>query len=118
VFSYYFSQSALKDIIEVLAWSEDKFGVRARLRYEELIEAAIRDIVKDSSRLGIKSRPELGSKIKTYHLTCSRKHVRDSSPIVKKPRHIIVFRFVSDKQIEIVRVLHDAMEIKKHLPDD
>ena len=37
---------------------------------------------------------------------------------VKNPRHIVFYRGANDDVIEVVRLLHDAMEVQLHLPND
>jgi toxin ParE1/3/4 len=38
--------------------------------------------------------------------------------IIRRPRHLLVYRLVGDSLLEIGRVLHDAMDLGQHLPDD
>jgi toxin ParE1/3/4 len=47
-----------------------------------------------------------------------RNHAVTPADIVQKPRHIIFYRLADDEVIEVVRLLHDAMEVKLHLPED
>lgn len=37
---------------------------------------------------------------------------------VKSPRHIVFYRVANDDVIEVVRLLHGAMEVQLHLPND
>jgi len=36
----------------------------------------------------------------------------------KSPRHIVFYRVVSGDVIEVVRLLHDTMDVQLHLPND
>jgi len=38
--------------------------------------------------------------------------------MVKNPRHIVFYRVASDDVIDVVRLLHDAMDVQLHLPND
>jgi toxin ParE1/3/4 len=38
--------------------------------------------------------------------------------MVKSPRHIVFYRVASDDVIEVIRLLHDAMDVHRHLPND
>ena len=67
-----FAPQAAQDIAAILAWSEERFGPLARVRYEQLIEAAIHDIASGPDRLGSRQRPELAEGARTYHLAFSR----------------------------------------------
>lgn len=114
--SYRLSESAKDDIIDILAWTQERFGEAARLRYEALIVAAIRDIAEDPSRPGSAERPELGAGARSWHLRYSRESVRTGAGVVRQPRHFIIFRIDTSGSVEIARILHDAMELQRHRP--
>ncbi|MGI6247740.1 MAG: type II toxin-antitoxin system RelE/ParE family toxin [Pseudochelatococcus sp.] len=112
------SDAAQADIIEILAQTHERFGELARLRYEYLLVTALRDLAADASRIGSISRPELGDDVRSYHLRHSRDRARHESGIVRRPRHLLLFRLARPDLIGIGRVLYDAMEIERHLPSD
>ena len=70
------------------------------------------------ARPGSRARPELAQGMRTYHLSFSRQRARGQGSILRKPRHFLVYRLRGDTHIEIVRVLHDAMDLERHLPDE
>jgi toxin ParE1/3/4 len=105
---------AQNDIEDVLAWSELNFGVTARRRYEALMARALRDLANDPARIGVRQRPELGSGVFSYHLFHSRR--RTSTHKVQSSRHLLLARMGEAGFIDILRVLHDAMELSRHLP--
>ncbi|HTW28349.1 MAG TPA: type II toxin-antitoxin system RelE/ParE family toxin [Acetobacteraceae bacterium] len=112
------SASAEADIIGLLAYTQDRFGETARRRYEALLVTALRDVASDPKRAGSIARPELGAGARSYHLRHSRD--RASMPLgpVRRPRHLLVYRVRPPDLVEIGRVLHDAMEIERHLGDE
>lgn len=112
------SRLAEGDIENILAHSHVSFGEDARLRYEALIEAALHDIATDPDRIGVKQREELGRGVRTYHFFYSRESGRTEHGIVRRPRHLLVFRLTEPNIVDIGRVLHDAMEISDHLPEE
>jgi toxin ParE1/3/4 len=112
------SATAETDIISLLAWTESHFGSVARRRYEMLLATALRDVVADPERLGSVARPELGPGVRSYHLFHSRKRSRTDDAVVHRPRHVLLYRWANPDVIGIGRVLHDAMEIERHLPPD
>ena len=114
--AYRLSASAEADILAILAYTEEKFGTIARSRYQTLLIAGLRDIAADPNRRGSASRPELGHDVRTYHLRHSKEHSRSIQGAVARPRHLILYRVNRDDLIEVGRVLHDAMEIARHLP--
>jgi toxin ParE1/3/4 len=114
---YRLSAAARADIVEILAWTHEQFGESARERYEALIVAALRDISVQPGRVGSVERPELGEGVRSWHLRLSREHARMATGIVRRPRHFLVYRTENDLVV-IGRVLHDAMELARHMEFD
>jgi len=107
---------AEQDIENILAHSEANFGEKARLRYEALLEAAPNEIATDPDRTNVRQRNELGPGVKSYHLIHARDRARTRDGVVKRPRHLLIFRISPPDTLDIGRVLHDAMELADHLP--
>ena len=102
--------AAQHDIENALAWSRERFGARAAIRYRSLIKQAIRDVATDPERAGSRKRPELGPRIWSYHL-------QFTNSAVKRPRHFLIYR--RDKtRLELIRLLHDSRDLEQHLPPD
>lgn len=115
---YRLSPSAERDLEEILRWTHRQFGETARLRYEALLVQAILDIAANSERAGCLARPELSADAFTYHLAYSRDRVVKSTGRVNRPRHFLLCRISPDGCLEIGRVLHDSMDLPRHLPPD
>ena len=114
---YRLSDVAQGDVLSILAWTHEQFGELARLRYESLIVAALRDVASQADRPGSLARPELGAGVRSWHLRLSRDHVKPGLGVVRRPRHFLVYR--SEPALIVVgRVLHDAMELARHLDPD
>lgn len=47
---YRLSDAAQGDVLSILAWTHEQFGEAARLRYESLIVAALRDVAGQPDR--------------------------------------------------------------------
>jgi toxin ParE1/3/4 len=112
------SENARQDIVNVLRWSESNFGARAAGRYRALLLQALRDIAENPNRPGSSARPELKPGIRAYHLRSSRDRISGTSGVVRSPRHFLLYRQRTEDVIEVVRVLHDARDIERHLEDD
>lgn len=110
------SATAREDIVDLLAWTTEQFGEQARLRYERLIATALNDLADDPQRVGSIDRAELGLHVRSYHLRHSRDRARDQNGIVRRPRHFLLYRVSPANVIGVGRVLHDAMELERHLP--
>jgi toxin ParE1/3/4 len=113
---YRLSAAAEADIIELLAYTQERFGELARQRYQTLLVAALRDIAADPQRPGSLARPELGLAVRSYHLRHSRGLARTPDGLVRRPRHLLLYRSVRSDMIGVGRVLYDGMEIERHLP--
>ncbi len=109
--------AARRDIREALAWSQERFGERAAGRYRDLLKQALRDIASNPERPGSRGRPELARGVRTYHLFFSRDRVLAGLGVVRKPRHFLVYRRRGEGAIDVIRVLHDARDLERHLPD-
>lgn len=116
--SYRLAKAAQADIVDLLAWTEANFGETARLRYERLLTIALRDIAAEPERTNSIARSELGENVRSYHLRYSRERARTEHGVVIRPRHLLLYRVARADLIGIGRVLHDAMEIERHLPKD
>lgn len=111
------SQAAEDDIASILATTAESFGAEALRRYEKLLVVALRDIASDPKRVGVKDRPEFGEGVCSYHLRYSRDRAKHDGVVVRCPRHLILFREIEPELLGVGRVLYDAMEIERHLPD-
>lgn len=112
-----FAAAAETDIVDILEHSEREFGREARRRYEALLVAALGDISEAPERPGSAPRPELGGDIRSWHLRLSRERARLAKGVVRRPRHLILYTIVDDVTVGVVRVLHDAMELHRHLDE-
>lgn len=109
---YRLTYAAQADIVSILAWSQEQFGQEARQRYEALITAAIHDAATRSDGIGRALRPELGDGVFSWHLAQSRRRTPNAK--VHRPRHFLICRRDGDVLV-VGRVLHDAMELRRHL---
>ncbi|MGP4670544.1 type II toxin-antitoxin system RelE/ParE family toxin [Agrobacterium salinitolerans] len=116
--TYRLSDAAQSDIIEILGWTHATFGAAARKRYEKLLATALRDVARDPLRAGTTIRAELGDDVRSYHLRYSRERAKSETGLVKTPRHLLLYRALRSGLVGVGRVLHDSMEIERHLPAD
>jgi toxin ParE1/3/4 len=112
------SPAAEQDIESILIWTHERFGEKVRLRYEALLIRAILDVAQSPDRVGSVARPEIAQNVRTYHLYHSRNRVPAGVRRIGKPRHFLLYRVAQNACIEIVRVLHDSMELERHVPEE
>jgi toxin ParE1/3/4 len=107
---------ARDDIADLLDASVESFGPIARGRYERLIAVALADVCGDPARIGSVERSELGEGIRTYHLRHSRARATTEQGRVVEPRHLLVYELPDDHRLRVLRVLHEAMDLERHVP--
>lgn len=110
------STAAEDDIVALLAYTQDRFGDTARRHYEVLLVTGLRCVSTDPECHGSAARPELGETVRSYHLRHARSRARTAGGWVRKPRHVLLYRRVKSGLVGIGRVLHDSMEVERHLP--
>jgi toxin ParE1/3/4 len=111
---YRLSAAAQDDLVDIFAWTNAQFGADARMRYEALVVTALRDVATQPERAGSLARPELGNGVRSWHLRLSRQRARTAGGVVHRPRHFLVYR-MEPELLVVGRVLHDAMELARHL---
>jgi toxin ParE1/3/4 len=110
---YRLSPLAEDDLAHILATSEDRWGAERRRHYAAIIVAAMRKVAADPNGPATRDRAELSTGVRSFHL----RHARSGDPgvNVKRPVHVLFYRAVAPGLIEIVRVLHERMEPRRHL---
>ena len=109
---------ALVDIELCLFWSAENFGIPAAHRYRVLLEVALLAIQKDPALPGSKPIKGFDGKVRAYHLRNSRREAQVGGFIVKNPRHLLIFCCTESGSIELLRVLHDHMDVESQMNDD
>ena len=103
--------AAQDDIEDILGWTLDQFGELQMRAYAQTISSAVQALGDGTNAIGAKSRSEIA--IGLYSLHVARNH--------HKGRHLLLVRSGRDKDhevIEVLRVLHDSMDLIRHLPPD
>lgn len=95
-----------RDYQEVIKRSAQDFGPLQAEVYAETLELAINALREKGPRtIGVKEREEIGPGIFTLH---AARHKRKAS-------HLLVFRVLEIRTIEILRILHDRMDLARHI---
>lgn len=100
--------AAEADFEEILRWTLDQFGDAQAHIYAETVSAALNDLAAGPNFVGARKRDDILKGIFTLHV--ARKG--------RKGRHFVMFRFgraPDDDVIEVLRLLHDAMDPQRHL---
>jgi len=97
---------AEQDYVEILSWTTKSFGKAQAKTYSEAISQAILALKDGPEILGVKLRDEIEPGIRTLHV----------ARLGGKGRHLVVFRVSGNGTIDILRLLHDSMDLPRHLP--
>jgi toxin ParE1/3/4 len=102
--------TADKDIEEIYRWTEQRFGAAQADAYADAIANAIVALKASPRVRGAHPRPDIQTELYTLHLSRFR----------RRARHFVVFRIndAGRRVIGVLRVLHDAMDLARHLPAD
>ena len=103
------SAAAEADYRQILRWTAENFGSPQARIYADTLSSALKALSNSPSIIGVKERGEIGANIWTLHVA------RNGC----KGRHFVMFR-VGDLQgqnvIDVLRLLHDSMDLVRHLP--
>ena len=101
------SKAAHRDVQQVLSHALEQFGELQHRRYKLLIRDAIRHLVFHPDQRPAKPLTEIAPNVWRLHL--AQKGAR--------ARHFFLYS-ISGDTVRGQRLLHDAMGLKRHLPDD
>lgn len=100
------TDQAERDLVDIVRWTAQNFGARQAEYYAETVMLAI-DALNDGPQiLGAKARDEIALGIRTLHVARNG----------RKGRHFVVFKVSDEDVLEVLRLLHDSMELARHLP--
>jgi toxin ParE1/3/4 len=94
------------DFANILKWTTDTFGARQAAAYRDTLLQAIGELANGPDVRGSKARDEIMKGLRTLHVA---RHGR-------RGRHFLLYRVVADQIMEIGRILHDQMDLQRHLP--
>ena len=97
--------TAEADFQNIIAWTLKEFGDRQADIYADTLTSAIMALLEGPTIVGARERREIGKGLCTLHVARGG----------RKGRHFVLFRVSSAvHQIEILRLLDDAMDLKLH----
>jgi toxin ParE1/3/4 len=101
--------AAQADFQDILRWTLEHFGEAQARVYAETLSAALEALAAGPMVSGAKARNDIAKGLFTLHVA---RHGR-------KGRHFMMFRVGHDQGrevIEVLRLLHDAMDLPCHVP--
>ena len=103
------SAAAEADYRQILRWTMENFGSAQARSYADTLSSALNALSAGPAIIGVKERPEIGTNIRTLHVARNG----------RKGRHFVMFRIGSIEGrdvIDVLRLLHDSMDLERHLP--
>ncbi len=97
-------RQAEQDYIEILQWTTKSFGEGQASIYAETMALAIEALEDGPEVPGARARDDIQPGIRTLHVARQG----------RAGRHFVVFR-VAGSDIDVLRLLHDSMDLLRHL---
>ena len=94
------------DFANILKWTTENFGARRSRIYRDTLIQTIGELANGPHVAGSRPRDEILAGLRTLHV--ARRGRRGS--------HFLMYRPASNSTIEIVRILHDRMDLRRHIP--
>ena len=101
------AEKAEQDLLDALVWTTDQFGALQADDYLETLTLALEALTDGPNIVGSKVRDDIGRGIRTLHV----------ARLGREGRYLVVFRMADGQAIDVIRMLHDSMDLAKHLPD-
>src|SRR4051794_28045690 len=98
-------RQAEQDYLEILQWTARTFGDAQAMAYAETISVAIQALYDGPEVPGARARDEILPGLRTLHVA---RHGH-------KGRHFVVFRLGGDSTIDMLRLLHDSMDLGRYV---
>jgi toxin ParE1/3/4 len=98
--------TAESDFQNIIAWTLKEFGDLQARNYADTLTAALVALSAGPTKVGARQQSELGKGLFTFYVARGGRN----------GRHFVLFRVKGQLQIEVLRLLHDAMDLKLHLP--
>lgn len=96
---------AERDIADILAWTEEHFSRQQADFYAEILTSALATLFDGPDAIGAKERDDILPGIRVLHVARQG----------KRGRHYIVFRSEEACRIDVLRILHDSMDLARHI---
>ncbi len=100
------AEQAELDLLGITLWTVENFGAQQAQAYAQTLSLAIEALHNGPEILGATVRDDLGLGVRVLHVARQG----------RKGRHFVVFRTAPAQTIEVLRLLHDSMDLPRHLP--
>ena len=98
------------DYPDILRYTLRRWGKEQFAAYRRLLNDGISAVASDPDRPSSRARDELQAGVRSFNIGSLATRVGDG-------RHVLYYRVGADGIVEILRILHDRMEIEDRLPE-
>ncbi len=101
--------AAEADFEGILQWTVEHFGQTQARAYAETLSAALQALAEGPEIVGATARNDIAKGLFSLHVARQG----------RQGRHFVIFRIGDDRDrgaIEVLRLLHYAMDLSRHLP--
>lgn len=100
--------AAETDFRGIVQWTAERFGQAQARAYAETLSMALAALAVGPTAIGVKPRDDIAKGLFSFHVTRAG----------RKGRHFVIFRIAGDQDpaIEVLCLLHDSMDLPRHLP--
>jgi len=102
------AETAQQDLDSIYIWTYEHFGPTQAEHYRRVILNTLKDLREGPHVIGATSHAELPSHLRVLHV--ARKG--------RRGRHYAVFDAPATGGIRVVRILHDSMDMRRHVPKE
>ncbi len=106
---YRLTKLAAADYAAILRFTLKRWGHEQLTAYRLLLNDGINAVAENPERLNSHSRDDLRPGFRSFSIGLLAAHTRLG-------RHVIYYRVADEGIVEILRILHDRMEISSKLP--
>jgi len=101
--------AAEEDFQRILEWTVEHFGRRQAKAYAVTVSQAIQALSQGPTTPRLKPRPDIFRDVAVLHVARGG----------RKGRHFIVVRLRNRaKLVEVLRILHDSMDLARHIEEE
>jgi toxin ParE1/3/4 len=93
------------DFANIVAWTSENFGAQQAATYRDTLVRAIGELADGPDVAGSKARNDILPGLRVLHVA---RHGR-------RGRHFLLYRLREGRIIEIGRILHDQMDLQRHV---
>ena len=99
------AKQAEQDITDILAWTAEQFSRQQAAVYAETLALALEALLEGPDAPGARCRDDILPGIHALHVARQG----------RRGRHFVVFRVSGEHCIDVLRILHDSMDLGRHV---